>query len=140
MPKLKKIKVKSDFNSLKAKWYKKLAKEGFKDIERDEDTLKSYSGTRRGDVNGTVADWQAKAQYFQMATNFLNDYRFESEFDRTVWMYHSEGLSKYEISAIFRKLHKNKRGYGRTTIHDLIMKLRKSMFTMYLLPVGVYHE
>lgn len=132
---------------LKKIWDKKLRDtksaeypNGFEDIENDQGGLKKYTTDRKGNAHAKVVNWEASAQYYQMASSFLNDYRFDTEFDKTVWTYHSEGLSKYDISKIFKKLFKNKRGYGTTTIRTTIARLRKSMFSMYLLPVKPYYE
>ncbi len=143
MPKPKKKQPKAKtLEELQVEWYAKIkdADPTWRDIERDENTLKEYSTSRRNSAHMTVLNWQANAQYYQMASDFLNDYRFDNAFEKTVWMYHSEGLSKYEISRIFRKLNPKKRGYGTDKMYLVVVRLRKSMFAMYLLPQVEYRE
>lgn len=140
MPKPKQKKTsppKTELEQLRAVWYKKLKDSGFEDAERDEDSLKVYSTSNHHRMR--QRDWQSYAQYYSMATKFLHDYKFESKFDHTIWMYHSEGLSNVEVSKIIRKVY-HKRATGRDVVSRTVLRIRKSMFAMYILPQGEYRE
>lgn len=136
----KKLTEQEKFERLKAKWYKKLKQTGFEDIEKDESHLKRSSQSYHKDMNRIGYDWRSRAQYFQMATNFLNEYRFVDDFEKNIWMYHSEGLTVVNISEILKKVYKKKRASGRDVVDRAIQRLRKSMFSLYLFPSKAYHE
>jgi hypothetical protein len=135
----KKLTPKEDYEQLRNKWYKKLANEGFVDIEKNEEALKDYTEGRKQSRNTALVNWEANAQYYQMAANFLHEYAFETSFDKTIWMYHSEGLANIAVSALLKKLYRNEYT-GRGTVSRVILKLRKSMFAMYIMPYKEYHE
>lgn len=118
----------TEYEKLRAIWYKKLDKAGFKDIERDEDNLKSWTATK---VNRSLHSWESKEAYYQMATNFLSDYTFASNTEKLIWEYHAEGISTRDIA----KLLKNKvktMVVSRTTMWATVRRLEKIMKKMYL--------
>lgn len=117
------------YEQFRDEWYKKLAKEGFTDIENDEDHLKFY--TSRFAADFTQETWAAKTAYYQMAENFLNDYKFETHLERAIWEYHTNALSYRDIAKILKKLRLVKR-MNRTTIYQIIKRLKVKMFDMYM--------
>ena len=127
---------KLDYKTQKEIWYKKLEESGFKDIEDDKGQLKRTSTSR----NIPLVAWTAKLDYFQMATNFLEDYKFNSEIERLIWEYHSEGLSVREISDILTKANVQSISVTRNPIWEIIKRLKKSMYAMYVAPKSEYHE
>lgn len=76
---------------------RKLKASGFRDIERSEDQLRSYSYEVVRMYDPFVAS------YFDKALSFLNSHTFETDLDRFVWQLHSEGHSCREISSILEK-------------------------------------
>lgn len=121
--------------ALKDIWYKKLEDAGFDDIEQDEEKLKVWSTIFFARYNKTTVD--AKIMYAQMAENFLREYRFDSDLDKVIWEYHSTNLSYRDITAILKKV---KIKTNRTYVGRIINRLKKSMFAMYMVDMGEYHE
>lgn len=137
---------KADFKKLKDEWYEKLkttkSKEypnGFQDIEKDEDTLKKYSFQSVFD-NTKNKDWQAKATYYQMATNFLEDYKFSTTIEKLIWEYHANGISLRDISKLLTKAKVTSIFVNKDAIFAIVQKLKKSMYSMYLNQQDEYHE
>ena len=129
---------------LKAKWYGKLGNfngNDLGDIEKDEDYLKSYSSDtfRPKYINTQAGGWQAKAEYYSLASKFLNEYKFEREIDKVIWEYHAEGLSIPDIVKTFTKL-RFKKWANRNDITAVLKGLKVKMFDMYLAPVKEYRE
>jgi len=134
----RKLKSKKDteFETLKDQWYKKLEDSGFDDIEQDEFKLKAWSSQLF--IHSTQTSWEAKAIYYQMATNFLEEYKFSSKLDQIIWEYHANGLGVREIAKIVSRLKVKKK--EKDTIARIIAGLKIKMFTMYLQPMKEYHE
>lgn len=133
---------KLDYEKEKTKWYKKLEKSGFVDIELNEKRLKTWSSNQFEFPRLMTSDggWKIKAEYYYMAAQFLNDYKFDTEIEKTIWTYHSEGLSVREISSILTKIKVKSIPTQRTSIWKVIKRLKKSMYSMYLAPKTEYHE
>lgn len=110
-------------------WYKKLADSGFEDAEQDEEYLHQFS---RVDTRycGPV---EAKIEYYRLATHFLNDYKFSSRFEYTVWMYHSEGLSARNIAKTLNRIKKRykKKNIERMMVWRTIKRLLTEMKKLY---------
>jgi hypothetical protein len=88
-----------EFKALQSKWYRKLEKEGFEDVEDGEKYLKQYHSHYFQDhykVNG----FTSKQRYFQLASHFLHDHQFPSKTDRKIWEMHSEGATLIEIQQV----------------------------------------
>jgi hypothetical protein len=128
------------FEKLKEKWYSKLKREGFEDIEKDEDSLKVWSSTIFGKTKALIqhGGWQAKATYYQMASTFLSEYKFDNDRERKIWEKHSEGLSMRDISVSLGT--KRSKTYSRTYVWMVIKKLRIKMFDMYMSPKQDQYE
>lgn len=131
--------AKPDFKKLQEKWYAKLKREGFEDQEDENGNLKEHSArfytkAHRNQAGG----WQAKAEYYQLASQFLLEYKFNNERERIIWEYHSNGISTYDIAATLKKARVKK--MSRRTINNIIINLKKSMYAMYLAHKQEYHE
>ncbi len=114
--------MKQSLKELQAKWYKKLAKAGFEDIEdvsSPREFLKEWHGSWFRS-RGHTDQFLAKESYFYPAGHFLTNYEFDNEVERKVWAFHSEGLSLREIAARMRW-----KSHHKATI--IIKKLRKEM-------------
>lgn len=130
------MKKKSDLEKLQDKWYAKLKSKGFADIEDRQGRLKTWS-TKLFSYYKSDA-WEAKRKYYQMAENFLNEYKFNTHLEKAIWTYHVEGISCRNISKLLKKLRLAT--LSKTPVFDIIKRLRKSMFAMYLTPHEEYHE
>jgi hypothetical protein len=118
---------KSEFNKLKALWYKKLERSGFKDIEQDEVYFKNSNVSV---IDQRRVTWQSQAEYYQMATDFLNVHPFKSRVERIIWEYHANGISTRDIADILNKVRKNK--ILRMTVWRIVKRLEIIMKKMYL--------
>lgn len=99
------------FLELQAKWYAKLKKKGFIDIEAQ---------GRLPDIdyrNATIRDREAIAAYFTQAGAYLHVGHFEQETHRDVWIFHAEGWSVREIASHL--------GLGRNAVHAVIKEHRR---------------
>lgn len=115
------------FKALKDKWYKKLEKSGFKDIEHNEETLTAYS-TRF--LNHPEYVWQLKSAYYSMCESFLQNHAFKSNYERIIWEYHTNGLGTRPISKLLTKVRRKKTHY--LSVWKVIQNLQTIMKTMYL--------
>ena len=120
---------------LQAKWYARLKKEGFEDIEQDENLLKNWSSSRlrksrnsNNEIEQTLLYNESKQSYYRLAGFFVNDYAFESELDHMVWSYHAEGKSLRQMSKLL-KAQGNDISYTRAK--EIIHKLRAIMLKHY---------
>lgn len=115
------------FTKLKAIWDKKLKNSGFRDIEYKDGSLE------RGAPNlSKQAPVQVEAieAYYTMARHFILEYDFESELEKTIWCYHSEGLSYRDIAILLKKVKVKK--LQKSRIGDTITRLEKEMKRRYL--------
>ncbi len=72
---MKKLSPKAELKRLQKIWYKKLERAGFDDIEQDELFFKVGS---KGVIDKRRVTWEIQAEYYQMASDFLNVYDFAS--------------------------------------------------------------
>lgn len=115
------------YEKLKEVWYKKLERSGFEDIEKDEFNLKQYS-SRFAEAT-VVRNWHAKSEYYSMAGQFLNNYKFNSRLEKIIWEYHSNGISIRDIVKILKKVRVSQ--LKRARIHQILAKLVLEMKKMY---------
>lgn len=122
---------------LQKKWYDKLKKEGFVDIEQDEDTLKSWhsqlfinrhtnftekSGKREAKFDATW--FTSQEEYYRLAGIFLHDHEFKSDIEKLIWELHSAGENK---ASIYRELVSRNRKVHREGIYKIIKTLANIM-------------
>lgn len=121
-------KPKSEYELQRAIWYKKLEEDGFRDIEQDEDNLKVWSSKisrgRRLELG------ESREAYYHMATRFLNDYQFSSDKEKSIWEYHTNGISARNIALLLQAA--NIKRSGRMTIWRNINRLSSFMKNMYM--------
>lgn len=89
-----------DFKKIQKEWYSKLKESGFDDIEVEEKgkiRLKKWDSVYFF-CRHTSDEFFMKKKYYEMVTDFLNSYPFDREQDRTVWKFHSEGLTVRAIA------------------------------------------
>lgn len=119
----------SEFQKLKAKWYKKLADEtDFVDIEQDEERLKSYSS--QFSRERSVLSWEAKAAYYQMCTSLLNEHEFTSSLERIIWEYHTNAISFRDIASTLTKARVAM--LNKDAVYRIVKRLEHIMKTRYL--------
>lgn len=121
------------YKQLQEAWYSKLKESGFKDIEYADGSLKSYvptSFTARDPLMQSVTE-----EYYRMCYHFLNEYKFESELEKVIWEYHSNGLSARNIYKILTAegMPKWKSQWKKSSIHKRIKNLVNLMKQRYLL-------
>ena len=119
----------TEYEKLRAVWYKKLEKEGFVDIESDEDNLKSWSAKFATPKSQELME--SKAAYYHMATHFLNDYQFESALEKTILEYHTEAISVRDIAKLLRKKTKVMT-LDRNVVWKTVKRLETIMKKMYM--------
>jgi hypothetical protein len=116
-----------EFKQLQAKWYGKLKKAKFDDIEENEDTLKEWaSNTFRNKFDATK--YQARLNYYRLAGHFLHEYEFDSDKERAIWELHAEGLSRPKVLKQLKS--RNFKTYSRQ-VQEIIEKLEKEMITKW---------
>lgn len=118
----------NDYAAQKKYWYDKLKQSGFDDIELSDTTLKL--GSEQFRRPRSMHGWQAKAAYYQMASNFLNDHRFDNRLERIIWQYHSEGISVRDIAITLNKA-KVHRKMSKDIVWAIVNRLTKIMKKLY---------
>lgn len=112
----------SELKAAQKIWYAKLKASGFEDIENEKGHIKKESSFfTKKDV---VVQFEPTQVYFYNATQFLNDHKFDNEYDKIVWEHHSNGLSSRKIATAI-KATGLKSNYDR--VQKIILKLRRIM-------------
>jgi hypothetical protein len=113
-----------EFLALQKKWYKKLADEGYKDIEQADGLLKSWNFGRKDHIDLGVR--AIRAEYYRLAGQFCYVHKFKSSLEKAIWQMHSEGISIRRISRALWP--KNPDIYlDRNRVYITIKKLAKVM-------------
>lgn len=122
----------SELKKLQKVWYDKLKKDGFEDIERDENRLKVYSSYRFGKKRGMIqaGGYESKTEYYRLAGWFLHEHKFKSKVEKLIWQLHSEGKSGQVIAEILKK--KKLKNIGRKTVWVIVNELETLMKQKYL--------
>lgn len=121
------------FKSLEKKWYSKLKKTGFEDIEHSEKDLKQFSGVtsiHREDGGSKIDDWAEwgrsttikdhwKTEYYSRCRQFLNEHKFKNKTQRKIFEMYSEGIGARVIATELKTY--------RRKVQELINKLLKIM-------------
>ena len=115
-------------SKLKEIWAKKLKDSGFEDIETPLGGLKRYDKDYFFHPD-MVERAGFSRHYYDLARAFLNDYKFDSTLDKTIWEQHSEGKSVRYIAKLLQNdpathLH-------RIKIWQTISRLAKEMKALY---------
>lgn len=119
------------FADIQKKWYAKLKKSGFEDAERPEGdrfALKNPSEACKRDI--VIKDYYAKLEYYSMARKFIHDYKFESNLEKVIWEYHSEGVSVRNIAKLLKKVKVMKPNKDNVAL--IVARLADEMKKMYL--------
>jgi hypothetical protein len=127
---VKKQKTKS-YKEIREVWYKKLETSGFKDIETNDYNLKTNSNVFA--KKRSIKSQDSKYEYFYMARQFLNDYKFNSRKEQIIWEYWSEGMSVTGIVETLRKTKIVPKNFDNNKAFSIITKLKEIMLDMYLM-------
>lgn len=119
------------YQELRETWYKKLTDSGFEDIETNDFNLKSSANKFAKRKN--LYD---KSEYFYMARQFLNDYKFESKREQVIWEYWAEGMSVRDIAETLQKTKVVPRSFDRNKVWVIVKHLKGIMLKMYLVKDG----
>lgn len=99
-----------EFNQLQSKWYQKLERSGFSDIEINGDLLHIYEGSYFG-TNYTPKSFEEKKRYFERATELESAGIFLDQTERLVWSLHASGVPIRKIVEVLEsrgiKKHKD---------------------------------
>lgn len=120
------------FKELQAHWYKKLEKSGFVDIEKKETNLRTYRYRNdEGTSNQFTSTWRnSKMEYYSLATQFLNEHEFQTNIEKVIWEYHTNGISVRNITNLLSKAKLSQT--NRTYVWFIVRDLRKIMKEQYL--------
>ena len=110
---------KKELAKLQKEWYKKLAEDGFEDIEYfDKDMEPKDMMYREAVKTGTALKdkFESTEQYYIEASQFFHRHDFTTDTDRQIWFLHSEGHPYRTIAsqltqpyqAIFKTINKYK--------------------------------
>jgi len=114
MPRKKQAK---QFKQLQAKWYAKLSKSGFEDIEANDNKLKRYDAEYF--LSTSVDKAMETLQYYKQCEEFLREHNFFSKSDRGIWRLHCTGMTEEEIAKHF--------GVNQSTISRILGRIHKVM-------------
>lgn len=118
-----------EFKKLQEKWYGKLKRSGFEDIERSDESLKKWSLMFVTD-DSTEITREAKTEYYRAAGHFLHDHQFDSTTEKRIWELHSSGLSIRNIVKMLTKENKwflRGRKPNKRRVHETVQDLVKKM-------------
>lgn len=134
----------SNLKQLTDKWYAKLEKEGFDDIENRQGQLKSYHSTKfiknivtydkmldkkvftqQRFQEAVRSKMDATAEYHRLAEHFLHSHDFQSNIQHEVWRLHTEGESYRDIAEILKK--KRFKAINKDKVQIIITALYKQM-------------
>lgn len=110
------------FKALQKRWYKKLAQNGFDDIETEMGQLKSWESFRVKKHDSTIPE---KELYYTLCRQFLQEHEFKYLVKihprriRKIFEKHVEGMSYRNIA--------KKHGLDKNTVATIIQRLRKLM-------------
>lgn len=91
---------KKDFQKLQKKWYNKLARTGFKDVENvfvKGEPLKHWDSSEFQRYF-SPSSFSERQRYYELASQLLHDFKFKTSADKTVWEMHTQGISQRQIA------------------------------------------
>lgn len=119
---------KTEYERIRDVWYKKLKDSGFEDIEQPGGSINS--GVPRS-MNFQEEDLRQITQdYYCMAYHFLNSYEFDSELERVIWDYHTNGLSLRNIVKLLKQTKVSKA--SKDKVWRIVSRLENIMKGLYL--------
>lgn len=124
-----------EFNKLREEWYKKLEREGFKDIEEyypvsDKTFLKVWdSHYFKSESHGFYGDelHKLKADYFYYAVQYFHQGTFDNDTEKEIWNIHAQGLGVRKIAEKLNETRINGSAYTRDKVWRTVKRLRLNM-------------
>lgn len=113
---------KESLTDLQKKWYEKLKKSGFEDIESSNGALKVWASSYH--KLRLSHNFEYKEAYARKAGQFLHEHKFSDSRDRHVWEMHCEGISIRETVKRLKK--KNFKAY-KFLVEEILARLKKEM-------------
>lgn len=92
--------TKKELQKLQKKWYNKLAKSGFKDIENifvPNEPLRHWDSIEFQRYF-TPATFTEKQRYYELAGQLLYDFKFRKSRDKEIWRMHTQGIAQHKIA------------------------------------------
>lgn len=89
------------FKELKTKWYKKLEKSGFNDIEQANGNLKDFHSFRFKSKKIKNVFFETQ-RYYELASQLLHTYPFPDRTSKKIWKLHASGESNLAISDLMK--------------------------------------
>jgi len=120
---------KTNLEKEQTKWYAKLRKSGFDDIEY-------RGGFIRKDIPRPDSPLQDETYretyqaYYYMACHFLNEYPFKNKVEKIIWEYHTEGIGVRGISKLLKQVKVAK--LSKDAVHKIVRRLETEMKKRYL--------
>lgn len=103
-----------DFKKLQAEWYKEAGYE----VETSERTINDSHGRYYYTEYGHEK-FSANQRYYELAGQFLHDYKFKDEKHKKIWILHSEGVTIRQIAKTLE--------ISKTVVHRTIKYLKEEM-------------
>lgn len=113
-----------EFEALRAKWYAKLKKDEFDDIEQLDGQLKVHSQRIIRAQENKVAH-EAKVDYYRLAGQFLHEYQFKRGLDKFIWSRHADGVSLRDIAEEIKT--KKRKTIDKNKVHEIVKRLEDEM-------------
>lgn len=114
--------------ALQKKWYAKLKKEGFEDLEDAREQLIEYHGSRFGSESVQITK-NITEEYYRVAGHFLHDWDFKTATEKVIWSLHADGQTVRDIAAVLKK-QRRKHSY-RNGVSLVVRRLRSEMIKFY---------
>lgn len=109
------------FKQLQKKWYGRLEKSGFEDIENEDGSLKATTDSRT--IKNSLKDKLERETYDSVAREFLNTYEWPEITEKLIWAAHVDNMGMARIAKMLHITYY----MVRTTIVRIqkLAKLRK---------------
>jgi hypothetical protein len=102
--------------TLISKWYAKLAKAGFADIEEPDGALKRWH-SRDFNRPKRSKEQNESATYYQLASDVLNKFSFANAVERQVWELHCQGWGVRRIGWTV--------GMNKDYVHRIVRRIQQ---------------
>lgn len=111
-------KKQKSYKELRKIWYKKLADEGFNDIEWGSPDSGYLTWTPKPN---SADEMRERQTYYRMCERYLQNYQYLRGKDRFIWKLHCKGCTYKEITDTYNKHYKIKVSIWK--IHQAVQKI-----------------
>lgn len=112
-----------EFKKLQAKWYRKLKRTGFKDIEARGTLSSRGNGAKSNAVWVNAEVIEERSAFYRLASQFFHDFDWKDKKDKRIWELFADGKSVQQIA--------NAIGYSKGGTHKRLKKLIQGPFQDY---------